>query len=121
MAPRETRHGLDDMLAAIDGIMAATAGKTFVEYAGSWLLKRAVERGIEIISEASRVLPPEVQTLRPEVPWARVRGIGNVLRHEYHSLSDPVIWGVVIDELPQLRKAVVAIMADGERGPTPQA
>ena len=121
MAPREILHGLDDMLAAIDGIMAATAGKTFADYAGSWLLKRAVERGIEIISEASRVLSPGVQALRPEIPWAQVRSIGNVLRHEYHSLSDPVIWGVVVDELPQLREAVVAIKAHWERGPTPQA
>lgn len=109
MASREFRHGLDDMLSAIEGIQRATAGKSFEDYTGDWLLKRAVERGIEIISEASRLLPTEVWAMRPEIPWARVRGIGNVLRHEYHSLSDPVVWGVVVDELPRLREALEAI------------
>lgn len=38
-----------------------------------------------------------------------VMAIGNVLRHEYQGLSDKVIWGVVIDELPKLKIAVAAI------------
>jgi uncharacterized protein with HEPN domain len=35
-----------------------------------------------------------------------VRAIGNVLRHEYHGLSDTIIWRVVVDELPYLETAV---------------
>ncbi|WP_426125318.1 HepT-like ribonuclease domain-containing protein [Pararhizobium sp. PWRC1-1] len=42
------------MLNAITGIERATAGKTFENYQGDWLLKHAVQRAIEIISEASR-------------------------------------------------------------------
>ncbi|GJD62729.1 hypothetical protein [Methylobacterium frigidaeris] len=52
MAPREFRHALDDILAAIDGIQRATAGKDLADYTGDWLLKHGVQRGIEIISEA---------------------------------------------------------------------
>lgn len=111
MAPREFRHALDDIQVAIAGIQRATADKTFEDYSGDWLLRHGVERGIEIISEASRALPPEIQALRPEVPWPKVRAIGNVLRHEYHSLSDRIVWGVVADELPRLREAVEAIQA----------
>ena len=111
MAPRAFRHGLDDMRSAIDGILHATAGKSLADFTIDWLLKHAVQRGIEIISEASRLLPEDVLALRPEIPWRRVRGIGNVLRHEYHSLSDAIIWAVVIDELPRLREAVMAMEA----------
>lgn len=100
---REFRHALDDMRAAIDGIEAAIAGKTVEDYRADWLLKHGVQRGIEIISEASRALPDEVTGLRPEIPWPQVRGIGNVLRHDYHGLSDTIIRGVVVDELPPLR------------------
>jgi len=56
---REFRHALDDILQAIVGIEAATVGKTFETYRSDWLTQRAVERGIEIISEASRALPDE--------------------------------------------------------------
>ena len=104
---REFRHAPDDMRAAIDGIEAAVAGKTVEDYRTDWLLKHAVQRGIEIISKASRALPDEVTGLRPDIPWLQVRGIGNVLRHDYHGLSDTIIWGVVVDELPPLRDAIV--------------
>ena len=103
---REYRHALDDMLEAIDGITSATAGKSLADYKAGWTLKHAVQRGIEIISEASRALPDEIRATRPEIPWPQVRTIGNVLRHEYHGLSDVIIWGVVSDELPRLRDAV---------------
>lgn len=55
--PREFRHALDDMLAATDGIAEAVSGKTLADYQSSWVLRHAVQRGIEIISEASRALP----------------------------------------------------------------
>ena len=74
MAPREIRHCLDDMLAAIAGIQKATAHLDFEAFERSWLVKHAVERAIEIISEASRGLPPDVQAARPEIPWPRFVG-----------------------------------------------
>lgn len=95
MAPREFRHALDDILAAIEGIQQATEAKNFADFDGDWLLRHGVQRGIEIISEASRAIPADVQALRPEVPWKKVRAIGNVLRHEYHSLSDRIVWAIV--------------------------
>ena len=111
MGRRDYRHALDDMLAALDGIARSTAGKSFEAFRDDWLLKHGVERGIEIISEASRAIPDAVKALRPEIPWHQVRAIGNVLRHEYHGLSDRIIWNVVADELPRLRAAVEALQA----------
>ncbi|WP_366509678.1 HepT-like ribonuclease domain-containing protein [Mesorhizobium sp.] len=60
------------------------------DYQGDWVLKHAVQRGTEIISEASRALPDEVKALQPDIPGRQVRTIGNVLRHEYHGLADNV-------------------------------
>lgn len=45
------------------------------------------------------------------MPWAQIMGIGNVLRHEYHRVSDTLIWNVVQEYLPPLRAAVAAIEA----------
>jgi uncharacterized protein with HEPN domain len=106
---REFRHALDDILEAIAGIQTAVAGKSLADYQRDWVLKHAVQRGIEIISEASRALPEDIRVLRPEIPWPQVRTIGNVLRHEYHGRADNIIWGVVVDELPALRAAIQAL------------
>lgn len=103
---REFLHALDDMREAITGIENAVADRTFNDYKTDWMLNHAIQRGIEIISEASRALPESVRSLRPEIPWPQVRTIGNVLRHEYHGLSDAIIRRVVTDELPPLSEAV---------------
>lgn len=63
-----------------------------------------VERGIEIISEASRRLPGEMKARHPEIPWPKVAGIGNVLRHDYEDVAYDVLWHVVRDNLPPLEK-----------------
>ena len=54
-----------------------------------------VQRGIEIISEASRRLPPELKATRPEIRWPSIAGIGNVIRPKYHTIADKIIWDVV--------------------------
>jgi uncharacterized protein with HEPN domain len=70
-----------------------------------------VQWASEIISQASRAISTELTGTHPEIPWSQVRGIGNVLRHEYEGLSDPVIWKLVTDELPRLKLAIRAIDA----------
>jgi uncharacterized protein with HEPN domain len=39
-------------------------------------------------------------------------GIGNVLRHEYHRISDAVVWNVETEYLPSLKAAILAIDAN---------
>lgn len=106
---RKVRHALHDILEAIDRVDQVTRGKTLADFEQSWQLRWLVQRAIEIISEASRAIPAELTDTRSEIPWPRVRGIGNVLRHEYQGLADPIIWNIVVDELPRLRLAIQAI------------
>ena len=107
--PRKVGHALHDVLEAIARVEEITSGKTLSAFEESWQLRWLVQRAIEIMSEASRAVPEELASLRPASPGSRVRGIGNVLRHEYSGLSDRIIWNVVIDELPRLKAAVEAI------------
>lgn len=108
---RLVRPALRAILEAIDGIDNATRGKTLDDYGADWLLRHGLQRGIEIISEAARRVPPELQATQPHIPWVQIIGIGNVLRYEYHRISDTVIWNVVQEYLPPLKAAVSAIEA----------
>jgi uncharacterized protein with HEPN domain len=109
--PRKVGHVIHDILEAIERVEEITRGKTLSNFENSWQLRWLVQRAIEIISEASRGIPKELTATRPEIPWSQVQGIGNVLRHEYSGLSDRIIWNVVIDELPRLKRAILAIGA----------
>jgi uncharacterized protein with HEPN domain len=108
---RRVRPALHAILEAIDGIENAVRGKTRDDFEAEWLLRHGVQRGIEILSEAARRVPPALRATQPQVPWAQIIGIGNVLRHEYHRVSDTVVWNVVQAHSPPLKAAVAAIVA----------
>jgi uncharacterized protein with HEPN domain len=101
------RHILDN----IDGILAATRGRAAAEITESYVIRRAVERGVEIISEAAKALPPELRDREPDVPWKDIIGIGNMLRHEYYRIRDDRMLIIVSDHLPALRPAIVRLIA----------
>jgi uncharacterized protein with HEPN domain len=106
---RRVRPVLRAILEAVAGIERSVEGKTFDDFVADWLLRHGVQRGIEIISEAARRIPADLQGTQPQIPWAQIVGIGNVLRHEYHRVSDKIVWNVVQTHLPPLRRAVEAI------------
>ena len=67
-------------------------------------MQRALERGLEIISEASRHLPDDLKDRHPHIPWRKVAGIGNVLRHDYERIAPAILWKLMRDDLPVLEK-----------------
>jgi uncharacterized protein with HEPN domain len=58
-----------------------------------------VERGVQIISEASRHLSADLKSRHPEIPWVKVAAIGSVLRHDYERISPDVIWKLATADL----------------------
>jgi uncharacterized protein with HEPN domain len=62
---------LGHMLDEIDAIVAATRGMTAEAVRGDYLTMRAVERAIQIVSEAAKELPPEIRQHEPEFPGRR--------------------------------------------------
>ncbi len=108
---RSTRARLIDMLDAIEGIRAAVAGLDFQQYASKWVTRRAVERGLEIISEASRHLPASIKQANAAVPWQQIAGIGNVLRHEYQRVEDRLVWNVIGEHLDSVEAAIRSALA----------
>jgi len=112
---RSVRLRLHDILEAIEGIENTAAGMTFSDYERSWQVRRAVERGVEIISEASRHIPEELRLRYPRIYWREIAGIGNLLRHEYGRIDDRIMWRVVEKYLPELK--VVALDMIELQGP----
>jgi uncharacterized protein with HEPN domain len=106
---RDLRIALDDMIVARDRVAEETAALTFEQFAQNWRAQYVVERGLLIISEASRTIPESSKEEHADIRWIGVRDIGKVIRHQYASLSPSLIWNVVRDELPRLRAAAAAI------------
>ena len=66
----------------------------------------AVERKLQLISEAAIRLGEEAERLCPGPQWRNIRGLGNWLRHQYDRIDLETIWRTVTTDLPSLRQAV---------------
>lgn len=105
MAARSLIPRLTDIIEAIDRVNGVLADVSLEVFEDDWQRQWLVERGVEIISEAARHLPDDLKARSPEIPWHKVAGIGNVLRHNYESIAAPVLWKLVQADLPILEKA----------------
>ena len=68
----------------------------------------AVIRCLEVTSEASRRLTPEIQARHPHMPWRDIAGAGNVYRHARDDVAARWVWKTLSEDLQPLRRAVAA-------------
>lgn len=83
------------------------------EYKSNLLLKRAVERNLEIIGEAMNRILKEEQNF-PISEANRIVGLRNQIIHGYDSISDENIWAILVNHLPKLREEVDELTKDFE-------
>ena len=80
------------MIEAIERIAHVLDGVSLAAFDQDWEKRWLVERGIEVISEASRHLGDEMKDRHPMIPWRKVADVGNFLRHAYDQVAPDVLW-----------------------------
>jgi uncharacterized protein with HEPN domain/predicted nucleotidyltransferase len=115
VAKRSPRQALEDIRVEVAAIEGFIAGRSFEVYQSDGMLRRAIERSVEIISEASRKLPPELTDTHPKVAWKKIRGIGNILRHAYPDVDPATVWDIATVHIRPLKTAVAAMIAEVEK------
>lgn len=74
----------------------------------------AVERELLTVAEAcGKMLDMDetIETRFPSVPWRSVRGLGNVIRHEYGRVDPNIVWDTITgDDLQRLSDALKALV-----------
>ncbi|HXJ42993.1 MAG TPA: HepT-like ribonuclease domain-containing protein [Bryobacteraceae bacterium] len=101
----------DDILDNIERIRLFTAGMDLQSFLEDPKTYDAVERCLERICEAAKKLGTNAEDACPNIPWARIRGLGNFLRHEYDRIEGDRIWFLVERDLPLLRASVQRVIA----------
>ena len=96
---------LTDIIEAIEHIREKAGAAPLDAFKQDWEQQWIVQRGLEIVSEASRRLPGALKARYPAIPWQKIAAVGNVLRHEYRQVSAPLLWEIVQDHLTPLDEA----------------
>lgn len=87
----------------IDGYFVDT-DKNFNSYKSNTMLKRAVERNLEIIGEAVKRILNADAGLENEISNAKaIISLRNQVIHAYDNISDENIWSILTNHLPKLK------------------
>ncbi|MFI5330684.1 MAG: DUF86 domain-containing protein [Desulfobaccales bacterium] len=108
---RDERERLKDILEAIEHIEKyAAKGRALFEQ--DELIQIWFLQYLQIIGEASRALSTNIRETHPEVPWAKIIGMRNILVHNYFEIDLPIVWNAVERELPELKRQITSIIKE---------
>jgi uncharacterized protein with HEPN domain len=108
---RDYKVYLDDIVAAIDKIASFTAGFSEQQFADDPKTLDAVIRNLEIIGEAAKNVPEDIRQRFPTIEWRKAAGMRDLLIHQYFAVDIDIVWDIVRNKLPQLRREVTSIFA----------
>ena len=111
MPPREWRLRIEDILEAIRKIQRYVSGLSFDEFCADDKVVDAVVRNLEVIGEAARHIPPEIESRHPDLPWIAMRGMRNILAHEYFGVNLSILWHTIQQNLPPIIEKLDKILA----------
>lgn len=102
---------LRHMLACLDNIEADTLRRREVFF-GSRMVRDAVLRNLQLLTESSQRLSAAVKDAEPGVPWRQLSGTRNILVHAYlGGIDEETVWETVARDLPPLREALLRMLA----------
>jgi len=113
---RDTHERLHDIQEAIERIERYTVqGRTAFD--DDELIQTWVVHHLQIIGEAATALPQDMRDKTPTIPWRKIVGMRNILVHHYFAIDRVVVWDVVEQDLPELKRAIEALLAQLDTKP----
>ena len=112
MSKRDWKLLFEDMLVSISRIQKYTENISFDDFIKSQMVIDAVVRNIEILGEASKNFPEDVQERYVDIPWKKLNGIRNRIVHAYFGIDATIIWYIIVNELSSLKDSIQRALSD---------
>jgi uncharacterized protein with HEPN domain len=111
---RDVRLFIEDILISIKAIEKFSRNLKRESLDSNRLRQSAIVREIEIIGEAVKNLPHSLLEKYPKVPWKTIAGSRDRIAHAYFKIDLDVVWKIVQEDLPVLKKQIQDIKKDLE-------
>lgn len=109
---RDYRLYCDDVLESISKIERYVHGLTLENFLSNILTFDAVIYNLLIIGEAIGKIPKEIRDKFPDIEWAKIISMRNLLIHEYFGIDKNVVWNTVRNNIPVLKKQFEQLLND---------
>ena len=106
------RNRLLHIIEAIDTILDRSEGMTREDLTADKVLFAGIAYHTMIIGEAAYHLTKAFWKKHPETPWLLIAKMRHNLVHGYYHVDPDVVWSVIKDDLPPLRKQVARYLAE---------
>ena len=83
---------------------------SYEEFVKDTVVQDAVIRRIEIIGEASNRISDQSRNKYSQMPWVEMKGMRNLLIHEYDEIDLKEVWNTVKNDLLPLIKEIEKIL-----------
>jgi len=107
---------LRDIVEAIDRIENSLQNVTKENFKKDIDIQDAVLRRLEIIGEAVTNISLNIKEKYPKIEWKEIAGFRIIVAHAYFHVNLDIIWDIVEDKLPKLKKDVKKILKELESG-----
>ena len=100
------------MVMAADEI-AAVVARGRVAFDDDVVLRRAIERCLEIMGEASKTVSRDFAAAHDEIPWSDMAKVRDRLSHHYHRVDPGQLWAMASVDVPAVAESLRAIESEG--------
>jgi len=97
-----------DSIVEIETYLFNVDFETFIENS---MMRFACIKQMEIIGEASNHISEELKVLFTDIEWNSIKGMRNVLVHEYFGIDTRLIWEIIKYDLPELKTKVIGVIS----------
>ena len=102
MLHRKWKYRIRHIIEAISRIQEYVQGMSEDALTADRKTLDAVIRNFQVISEATKVVPADIHQKYSDIPWRTMRGMRNVLVHNYDEVDVAVVWKTAQTQLPCL-------------------
>ena len=106
---KNNQYYVDRILTDLKFVIDHTQGKTQQQIEGDDLLVDSIMFRVIQIAESSMKLDEEFQKKNSHIPWRAIRGMRNMIVHNYGAVDLAIVYDTVANSIPELYRMLSSV------------